>query len=454
MNNAKILTFLLITILVPFLGSCEKSWLDAKPNKALVVPTTVADYQALLDNSEQMNTNYPSLYMLGDGDFEISDADYLSISQDQRGAYSWADTKDFYGGLQNSDWLQSYITILNANVALDGLRKLSGTTGANFNNVEGSALFYRSLHFFDLSQEFCKLYNRLTAASDLGLPLRLNSDVNLSLTRSSVQETYIQIINDLTLAARLLPEKALVAMRPSKPAAYGLLARVYLSQQNYSQAQAYADSCLQINSSLMDFNALPASSITPIQRFNSEDIFHCMLNNYYVLYYTDLIVDSNLYKSYADNDLRKSVYFTSEGAFYSFKGSYDGDALLYGGIATDEIYLIRSECNARLGNIKAAMDDLNTLLKTRWLNGTYINLDATTSEEALSLILTERRKELCYRGLRWTDLRRLNTDAAFQTTIYRNINGQNYILPPNSSKYVLPLDDYEIQKGGLTQNAR
>lgn len=455
MKNIKICLLGIASICILASG-CKKDWLDAKPSKALVVPKTAADYQALLDNSEQMNTNYPSLYMLGDGDFTISDADYNAISQDQRGAYAWADTKDFYGGLQNYDWLEAYAAILNTNVVLDGIKTVKTDQGsqAAYNNVQGSALFYRSLLYYDLAQEFCKPYGKATAAADLGLPLRTSADVNLTVQRSSVQQTFDQIINDLLTAVKLLPVKPLVQMRPSKPAAFGLLSRAYLSQQNYGKALLYADSCLQLKSDLMDFNTLDASSMNPIARFNSEDIFHCMLSNYYVFYYTDLIVDPALYQSYEPNDLRKVIYFIPEGDNFSFRGSYDSDALLYGGIATDEMYLIRAECNARAGNTATALTDLNALLKARWLNGTYTDRTAASADDALSLILTERRKELCYRGLRWTDLRRLNTDTHYQTTLTRTINGQNYSLPPNSPKYVLPIDDYEIRVGGLQQNPR
>jgi len=456
MKTLKINGLIAVVLATILLNACKKDWLNAKPNKALVVPTTVADYQALLDNSEQMNTNYPSLYMLGDGDFEISDADFLSISADQRGAYSWADTKDFYGGLQNGDWITAYATILNANVVLDGIKSIAidPSSTVAYNNVKGSALFYRSLLFYDLAQESCKPYASSTANTDLGLPLRTSADVNLTVERSTVQQTYDQIINDLLAAVPMLPVKPAVGMRPSRPAAFGLLSRVYLAQQNYSKALLYADSCLQLNNSLMDFNSLSASTMNPIPRFNQEDLFHCMLNNYYVFYYTDLIVDPTLYQSFAANDLRKVIYFIPEGNNFSFQGSYDSDALLYGGIATDEMYLNRAECYARAGNTSAAMADLNALLKTRWLTGTYVDLTAANTDDALTKILIERRKELCYRGLRWTDLRRLNTDPQFQTTITRIANGQTYTLPPNSPNYVLPLDDYEIKVGGLQQNPR
>ena len=456
MKPLKILYFLMNLIFILLNVSCKKEWLNGKPNQSLTIPSTVADYQALLDNSEVMNQNYSSLYMLGDGDFYVSDTRYNGLTPPEMGAYIWSDTKDFYGGEQNYDWQATYTIVLNANVVLDGLNTISvNSQNLNtYNNAKGSALFYRSLCFYTLAQEFCKPYNSLTSNNDLGLPLRTSANINIALSRSSVQQTYDQLIGDLLTAVPLLPVSQSHITRPSKAAAYGLLSRVYLSQNNYGKALLYADSSLQINNKLMDFNNLSASAAFPISRFNNETLFYYDLGEWLAFRQTRLIVDSNLYKSYNGNDLRSKIYFVAESSGYSFKGSYDGDQLLFGGLATDEMYLNRAESFARTGNITAAMSDLNTLLKSRWLTGTYNTLVAANAGDALALILTERRKELCFRGLRWTDLRRLNTDTRFQTTLTRFVSGQSYSLIPNSPKYVLPIDDYEIQIGGLQQNPR
>lgn len=438
------------------LAGCKKEWLDAKPSKSLVVPSTVADYQALLDDNAIMNANAPGLNVVSDDNYRVTDAVFNGLSETERNAYIWGKTDGFYGGDENSDWINTYARILYSNVVLDGIEALSSEERnlPASASIKGQALYFRSLDFYNLVQEFCKPLNASTASSDLGLPLRLSSNINLNVQRSSLQETYDQLLGDLTKAIPLLPVNQSFPTRPSKAAAYGLLSRIYLSREDYGKALLYADSCLQLQNTLMDFNTLSKSATNPIGRFNNEVVFHYTIAGYLAFRTNRLILDEQLYQSYEANDLRKSLYFITVAGNISYKGSYNGNIALFGGVATDEMYLNRAEGYARTGNIQKAMDDLNTLLKSRWQKGTYTDKAAANADEALSLILIERRKELCFRGLRWTDLRRLNKDTRFQKNITRTIAGQNYTLEPNSLRYVLPLGNNEITIGGLQQNQR
>jgi hypothetical protein len=145
-----------------------------------------------------------------------------------------------------------------------------------------------------------------------------------------------------------------------------------------------------------------------------------------------------------------------DSSTYSFKGSYDGGATgyLFSAPAVDELYLIRAECFARADKVSSAMNDLNTLLIRRFQTGTFTGYTAGDPADALQLIVTERRKELVMRMTRWTDLRRLNKDTRFATTITRIYHGQTYRLAPTSNWYVWPIPDDEILYSGITQNSR
>jgi len=225
--------------------------------------------------------------------------------------------------------------------------------------------------------------------------------------------------------------------------------------QDYRDALLNADSCIALYPGLIDYNTLSTTATYPFVLFNSEVIFHSSMASYTSLTQSKLLVDSALYSYYGSNDLRSTLFFKAVSGGHTFKGSYYGGSRMFEGIASDEVYLIRAECYARTGNSQSAINDLNNLLIMRYKTGTYIPYSTSmTSENALRLILQERHKELVFRGIRWSDLRRLNLDSGFAVTMSKTFNGQNYSLPPNDIRYVLPIPPNEILISGFPQNPR
>jgi len=223
----------------------------------------------------------------------------------------------------------------------------------------------------------------------------------------------------------------------------------------YNEAFKFANMCLSSNDSLTDFNTLKLTSRPISASILSEEIFRSALSSTTVSLKSQRRVDSTFFKSYENNDLRSKVfYLTASGRTYA-SGSYDTkNNLDYSGLANDEMYLIRAECYARNGQTALALKDLNKLLRARWRTGSYIDYYTDNSSEVLAKVLSERRKELVFRGLRWTDLRRLNEDPRFALTLKRTVNNTTYILHPKDLRYVLPIPDNEIQSSGIQQNPR
>ncbi len=121
------------------------------------------------------------------------------------------------------------------------------------------------------------------------------------------------------------------------------------------------------------------------------------------------------------------------------------------------MYLIRADLYARAGNIAAALQDLNTLLAARYQTGTFTPYQATSlsADQALALIISERRKELCYRNeLRWADLKRLISDSRFAITLTRNLAGTTYTLAPGDKRYTFLIPISVVQITGIPQNER
>lgn len=336
---------------------------------------------------------------------------------------------------------------------------------AKRDEITGQALFFRSIMFYELASVFCKPFVSVTADKDLGISIRLKSDIHHIEQRSSVKRTYDQIVNDLIQAVKLLPVTPLYKTRPSKPAAFALLARTYLLQEDYAHARDFSDSALQYSNELLDFNSSEVSLSKPY-RFpdfygaNKEIVFYASgLGNVAIVpseSQNGSYVDSTLYKSYGDMDLRKLYFYDLiEPNKAKFRGSLTGSDRTFSGIGNSEVYFIRAESNARLGQISLALADLNKVLIKRYKTGSYADFTSTNSEEVLRKILTERRKEFPFTGqIRWQDLRRLNKDARFATTLQRYSFGELFKLEPNDRKYTYPFPLIEIEQGGLEQNER
>lgn len=424
------------------LCSCERDFLDAKPNKALLVPSTLAHYQALLDNALNIMNLTPYLGEVGADDFYMADNTFESYSETERNAYLWSEK--IYPSPSIQDWDLPYKQIFYANVVLDGLKDYS-LQDEEVANLKGMALFYRAWALFQVAQLFGGPYNPADAVSREGLPARVNADVTRPSSIGTLRDTYELIQSDLRLAVPLLQIKQVVPTRPSKTAAYALMARLHLVMQDFITAKLYADSTLALQSDLLDYNTLDPVKPYPLPPLygntnqNPEVIFLTILvPNSYLGSSNNTLVDSVLYNSYSEGDLRKTIFFNAGGLF---RGSYMGERRYqFSGLAVDELYLIRAECHARLGEAGKAISDLNLLLAKRWEGA---KLPAIDPEKVLVIVLEERRKELVTRGLRWSDLKRLNQEPRYARHLRRIVDGVEYILPPNNRRYALPVPDAE-----------
>lgn len=460
---------LLWVLLLTFQLSCKK-YLDQKPDLTKAVPETLADCQVLLDDYNTMNTSYPDHGEVASDNFYLTDATWAGLgfsNPEEKDNYIWAPQ-----GQHTKQWLNCYKVVYNSNLVLQVLEKFSAGN-ENYNTLKGSALFFRGFSFYQAAQLFAKDYLASSDETDLGIPLRLSPDLDVKSERSTVKQTYLQIIKDFTEAIDLLPTETSIPSRPSKAAAYAALARTYLTIGDYSNAHKMATKCLELHNTLINYNestpvptkttASPDNYGGSFLRFNAEVIFQA-ISTPGILNEFQAIIDQDLYDSYEPSDKRKIIFFregmdpwTGMGTGkFIFKGSYDGDTYgsLFIGLATDEIYLIRAEAYARTGNTSAAMMDLNTLLRKRY-DGTFVDRTATSAFNALEQILDERRKELIFRSLRWTDLKRLNKDPRFAVTLRRTKNTISYSpLLPNDLRYIMLIPQQVINTTGMQQNLR
>ncbi|WP_173003130.1 RagB/SusD family nutrient uptake outer membrane protein [Chitinophaga sp. SYP-B3965] len=446
---------------------CKKQneWLDEKRQISDNVPKTLKDFQAIIDNTTIMNATYPTIGLLGTDDYYFPDGIVSSLNAINRNGYLW--NKEIFEGQPSSEYNSAYNIVASANIILEGVEALdkSAEKISDYNNVKGQALFFRAMMFYELSTIFCKQYDVNTATNDLGICIRTISDVHHLEPRSSVEKTYNLITHDLKVSASLLPAVAVYKTRPCKSAAFALLARTYLQMGNYADAKEYADSALTYTNKLLDFNSETISILKPY-RFpdfkleNPEILFYAVGFPYAVISPSvssnRSYIDSVLYQSYNENDLRKTYLFAIDNTGKAkFRGSYTGIDMVFTGIGINEVYLIRAESNARLNNVTSATEDLNKLLINRYKKGTYSEFLTNNPDTALIKILEERRKELPFTGqIRWQDLKRLNKESRFAKVLNRSYNGTLYELFPNDKRYVYPFPQNEIDLAGIQQNER
>jgi len=451
----RIKNFLTIGILVILSTSC-KSFLDEKPDQKLTVPTTLEDLQSLLDYYLRVGTYEPSVVEVVADDYYLEDKSWNSLPlETDRRLYTWEDSNVFPPN--NNNWSYCYNTIYTANSVLekiDDIIVVSETDRRNKDNIKGQALAIRGRMFMKLAFIWSPIYSPENNKLKLGIPLKLNTDFNEKLSRPTVEESYNQAKNDLLAALPLLNDIQVHPLRTSKAATYGLLSRLCLVMGEYENSLLFADSCLRINNDLIDYNDLNGSKTFPFDAYNKEVILGTQMLTPSMLAYTNAIVVSDIFNSYEEGDLRKSLYFKiSNDNNPRYYGSYTGSYQLFDGIATDEVMLNRAESYVRLGKVSEAIDDLNSLLIKRWKKGLYKPYQVSSKEEVLSIIIKERRKSLLMRGIRWTDLKRYNRDGA-KILVSRAINGKTYSLQPNDLRYALPIPEEVVELSGIQQNPR
>lgn len=462
-----IMKLFIVIMIMGLLFSCKKAedWLDVPRSKNDKLLESLKDCQSILNNTALFNFIYPSLGLVSADNIYIKESSLNNISPIERNAYLWR--TDIYEGLPAADYNSGYKVINHSNVILEFLKDLGPLNDYQTsirNDIAGQAYFFRAYMFHELSTLYCKQYLQGSATLEKGLCLKLTSNINEIVKRSTLAETYSQIVKDVRDAITLLPKESNPKTRPNKYAAYALMARVLLNMNDFVGARLYVDSALNSSATIIDFASIP--SLTRPYRFpdfqtgNSEILFYGGANLYSVLFPNDNaalgLVDTLLYRSYSDDDLRKQFFFNAiDSRTIKFKGSYTGISYNFHGFAVNELVLIKAECEVRVGELSVGIKYLNDLLKKRFRPGTYDGFASTDRDSALLRVLQERRKELPFTGLiRWQDLRRLNNDPRLATNVIRIINGDEIMLKPGEAKYVFPIPQSEIDFSGIEQNER
>lgn len=442
-------------------SACSR-FLDVVTDRSITSPTTLDDLESFLWNATQINTSVSGLLEMGTDDYYIHGSVFASQDVFSQNVYLWEKEIDFAVATTNVNWTTPYHTVLLANTILDKLQTIQYTDDQKARILEGEALFVRSFSFFHLAQIYAPPYHPGTENDRPGIILKLSSDINEKAKRATVAASYQQMIDDLNRAKDLLPETQPYKTRASRAAVEALLAKIYLVMGNYVLAEQATTNALGYYDTLLDYNDVDKDAAVPFRgEINQEIIFFAYTGSANLIHSARSKVDSILYDSYEDDDLRKYILFTEEqNGEATFKGWYSGqnNSGTFTGLHTAELYLTLAECQARSNKIPEALASLETLLKNRYRDGVVDFLDDLNDDDILRFVLNERRKELLFRGARWSDLRRLNQEVDFQVVLERHVQvggmERRTLLEPNSPRYVYPLPVTVIEHAGVEQNIR
>lgn len=307
-------------------------------------------------------------------------------------------------------WTQSYEAINIANNVLSALDVVDSDIR---DRVEGEALFVRSLLYFELVKLFGQPYVSGDPASNDGVPLVLEPtrsiDESAEVSRSSVEEVYTQVINDLTRAETLLP--ATNGTFATSGAAAAILSRVYLQQQDFAGARDAAHRVISSNQySLVDAygDAFANSTNT------SEDIFSIQVssqdgvNDMNTFYAPDEFGgrgDIDILQAHLDlyeaGDERLAFFF-QDASDVTRTGKWTNIFGNVGVVRLAEMYLTRAEGNFEEGTSVGATptDDINTVRNRADIG------DLLPTEVDKDAILFERKLELAFEGQLLHDIKR------------------------------------------------
>ncbi|MDO9553268.1 RagB/SusD family nutrient uptake outer membrane protein [Rhodonellum sp.] len=439
---------LIVLLSLGWISGCD-GFLDEKPNKSISVPESIEDLQALMDNVNIFNYN-TILDIVAADEYYITEAGFTSFTSTQIQRTHLREFDTMFEGIEiATEWQRFYQQVFYANICLETAGTITPKNPGErdaLNNVIGSARFLRAYSMFNLIKNYGQQYLAETAGGILAIPLPKKPDVNHFSEFETLQNGYQFIIDDLRASLNSLPENPKYKSRPSKKAAYAMMARVYLSMNDFDRALENADLALSSGIEILDFNKITSSATYKIPMANPEVIFHSNALQFNFGTNQQTRIDTLLYDTYSENDLRKDIYFIrrNHGGF-NFRGSYSGSFHLFGGLTDGELLLIRAESNARKGNFDSAKEDLFYLLKNRYKEGAIDHGDLIPDSEILDIVMAERKKELVFRGLRWSDLKRFAAMDASQVNLIRILGNQHFEFNPTPDNFTFPIPQEEIR---------
>lgn len=430
------------TLPIFFLGSCD-DFLDLSPTNSIPSTAAITSKQtanAAIIGAYNSVQNYYSNYYITLGTITADHVDYNgTLSQ-----YLQLDQNSI--ATDNAGTVYVYRTIYaainSANSIIEAIPNVSDPlfTEAEKNKILGEAYFIRALGYFDLARGWDGVQLQLKPTKDLS---------SLSgIKRSTLDQTYDQVLDDLVKAESLLPEDDTTTRnRAQKNAARALRARLHLYREQWGDAEKYAS--LLIGNAKYDL-VKPFKTFFTAPFLSKESVFELTFtnndkNSYWNLWYPSTVggqytlkPSNSLVAKLNDPNVggtRKSIIEGTGnsvyGVLYNTVSSSTDPAYV---IRIAELYLIRAEARAKnstpdlggaVADLKAVRDRSDVPL-----------FESSDKDEIIQAIEDERSIEFAFEPHRWFDLVRTK-----RTGEVLGLINTNYWLFPLPSSDVLSDSD-------------
>ena len=344
--------------------------------------------------------------------------------------------------------------------------------------LKAEALYIRAFCHFELFRYYAGNYE----PDGLAMPYVVTPSLD-PIAREKMSVYFQKMNADIAEAKPLLPNNLTDINRATRLAVSGLQARMALYQKDWANAVTYSTEYINAialsprasfngiwtdaNNNELAFKLKRSPTNNPYLQqavqTKAGSIYRNTSANATSIGTVFWIPSSKLWDSYDQvNDIRFTSYMKTEpiltaanrqprlitkyaGTAYGTAGENVADAKVF---RTGEMYLIRAEARAELGNFtgaNSAESDINDLRAAR-ITG-YVPVTFASKTEAIDAIILERFKELAFEGHRFWDLKRrglpvqrIGTDAP--TSTGATLAGGNF-------RFVIPIPEIEMQANNL-----
>lgn len=437
-------------------------------------PKTASSFQELMNGEGYISTSVdPITYMMDDDVQGCKGSLWNEALRARQEIFAWQpdywrvedDCSAVLGSVKNS-YKNIYKTISACNIIIERVQGSEGDQQTK-DVAMAEAKAMRAFYYLQLVNTYALPYNdaQTSPSTNPGVPVVTASEVkDAGVPRATVAEVYGQIVRDVEDACALFGDDATNRgkYRVGYTAAHLLASRVYLYMEDWSKvvehagkALAHAPGLANLNKYTIDSQMTPTNGV--ISAKFPEVIFICGMkarSGDYALAGTPFGVSRDFAATFSVMDRRMNSYIVPSGYDYYpyriLKDCSDEHEFVW---RTAELYLNRAEAHLHLyrqGDEAAGqlcVDDLETLMQNRYLRHTAPSL--ASPDDLQALLRSERRKELCYEGFRFFDLKRYGMPSIEHTLVGESGASTRFVLAERDPSYCVPFPDDAMNHNDL-----